>query len=290
MKTIEFTEEIEAPATEIEMELAQIWSSLLNVPLEKIGRHTSFFELGGDSISAMQLVARCRIAGLEVSSAVIFRAVTLKNIAAALKAAKVNTVDQSAVLGQVYLSPIQKAFFTWSTPNKHHFNQSMCLVPKEGLNFAQVHAALKKIIEHHDMLRARFSYLNGRWNQAIDAVNDASFVLEEHSVTEQPELEERILSLQQMVNFESGPLFVGALIHFGSKQRLFLACHHLIIDLVSWRVIIEDLETLCRKKSLPLKTLSFQDWSRSLFERGASSALGWEKHLRPIENTIQRRG
>ena len=74
--------EIEEPQSEMEKKLATIWAGLLKVDIEKIGRQTSFFELGGDSISAIQLVSMCASIGLHVDTKTVFKKPTLAMMAA----------------------------------------------------------------------------------------------------------------------------------------------------------------------------------------------------------------
>ena len=73
---------IKHPVSEDEVKLAKLWARLLNVPVDRIGQDTTFLELGGDSISAIQLVEMASQENLSLTTAKIFQSMTLKKIAA----------------------------------------------------------------------------------------------------------------------------------------------------------------------------------------------------------------
>lgn len=294
MMKLEVIVDFEAPETETEKVLAKIWASLLVADVSKIGRQTSFFELGGDSISAIQLVSRCKMAGLSLSTVQIMKSQTLRRLAAASKKMDVkNSVLEGPIVGPVRLSPVQDWFFKSEAANPHHYNQSMYLVPRSRLEVGAVSSALVSLANHHDMLRAEYKRTEeGFWKQSIRSTSDAIVPhVESISVKTDDELDQHILSLQQSLSLTGGRLMAGLLINFNSTQKLFLTIHHLVVDLVSWRIIFEDLETLLCGGKLVAKTTSFKRWTEETFSHFDFETLqtDWTAHIRPIQNMIQAR-
>lgn len=277
------------PIGEKEVALAKIWASLLNVELSKIGRSTSFFEIGGDSISAMQLVAKCRSVGWKVSNKLIFKLSTLKRIAASLESSVLVSLDQEEVNGSLPLTPIQRLFFGLNNNDSSHFNQSMLLKPCTLLNAEKMQEVLNVLATHHDLLRAHYvKGSDGTWEQTIWPVKEFVHpLLSTETVDSASEMEKCIWGLQSALDIENGPLYASSLITLEGEQFFFLTFHHLIIDLVSWRVLLEDIETLVLGERLPPKTTSFKKWSENLNEK-IERGVSWS--FEPVDNTVQRSG
>jgi hypothetical protein len=279
---------LEAPETEMERQLAQIWSDLLNVDLSRIGRHTSFFELGGDSISVIQLISRCKEKGLKMTSNRVFKLQLLSRVAFELQRIDTRAFRNYAVeSGVCCLTPIQEFFFSSSRPNRNHYNQSVLWRVRIRQDFKRIQDALNKLTTHHDMLRAKFTENNGVWVQEIQSVEDfqeVAFVSKE--VVTKQELESLLLSLQCSLRL-GGPLLSSAVIEFSGVQLLFICCHHLVVDLVSWRIIAEDLEYLLKGEDLPSKGTSFIRWSAALHHHIERSESDWSVHLKDVQNVFQ---
>ena len=281
---------IELPSTEAELSLAMIWSKLLNADLSSIGLQTSFFELGGDSISGMQLVSRCRAQGWSLNSKSIFKLSTLKRIAASMTKNGINNhKENEIVVGDVPLTSIQRQFFGWDMSNIHHFNQSTLLIPSVELTINQVQQAINKLSVHHDMLRAVYHRNNNEWKQSVQDPKEFNYpTVQEYRVGTQQELEEYVQQSQKQLNIENGPLYLCSLIQYGNSQRLFLTIHHLVIDLVSWRVIYEDLEALFKGQELQPKSMSFKNWSE-LMQKEIGDNEMWNQHTVDVCNVVQNR-
>ncbi|KAI8892326.1 hypothetical protein BC833DRAFT_625943, partial [Globomyces pollinis-pini] len=286
---IELTEDVHLPTTKDELELAAIWSSLLNVRLSIIGRNTSFFALGGDSISAIQLVSRLKQIGWKTSSAVIFQAQTLKRLAIMKIDMKesAHNYEDGPISGDVMLTPIQKLFFNRELKVPNHFNQSMLFVPTLRVSPKSIESAVKNLANHHDMLRAKYTLEDGQWKQTIISMEEFDFpsIITGHVKTE-IDLKEVIKQVQQSLSIETGKIFAYALFDFISEQRLFFTVHHLAVDLVSWRILGEDIESILLGRGLPPKTMSFQTWSKEL-ETYSSTNNHMHKSELFAENTIQ---
>ncbi|KAL2911187.1 hypothetical protein HK105_209353 [Polyrhizophydium stewartii] len=267
--------------TDTERALAAVWSQVLGVHVADIGRATSFFALGGDSISAIRLVAKAKQQGLTLSSALIFKAPTLAKMALAATVTETRAAVSSApVTGSVALTPIQHMFFAHDWINISHFNQSFVVTPRDRLDIAALTAAIAGLAEHHDMLRARFAQGDdGAWSQTLlppspqtDAANVLAVVVESDD-----DALACIREAQESLSITDGPLLAVRLLHMhDGSQRLFFGIHHLVVDLVSWRVLLDDLETLLRGRPLAPKTLSFQAWAARMAAHAATlDAAPW---------------
>ncbi|HEX3554405.1 MAG TPA: amino acid adenylation domain-containing protein [Thermoanaerobaculia bacterium] len=259
------------PRTPKEERLAGIWREVLG--LAEVGIHDNFFQLGGDSILSIQIVARARREGLLLTPRQIFESQTIAELAAVTAGdASPESLgeDQGPVVGEAPLTPIQRRFFAEGRREPWRFNQAVLLVPRERLAAAPLAAALDRLAAHHDALRLRFVRAGGagdEWRQAHAPV--APVPLVEVDLTAVPavsadELEAAVEQLQSGLDLAQGPLFTAALFRQGGGDRLLLTAHHLVVDGVSWRVLLEDLAAACRGFDLPAKTTSWKSWTERL--------------------------
>ncbi|HZI11501.1 MAG TPA: amino acid adenylation domain-containing protein, partial [Myxococcus sp.] len=274
-----------APRDSTEEALASIWAAVLRVP--QVGIHDNFFALGGDSILSLQLIARARAAGLHLTPRHLFQHPTIAQLAAVVATAPASQAEQGLVEGEVPLTPIQRAFLeTHSAQEPHHFNQAVMLEVKQRLNASVLEAALRKVVEHHDALRLRFAREDGRWQQYnLGAVQEPlSRFVDLSGVPEDGRarvIAEVAGELHAGFRLEAPPLLRAALFDGGraGDVRLLLVAHHLVVDTVSWRVLVEDLELCCemlsrgQAPSLPPKTTPFKDWAERLRAHALSEAL-----------------
>jgi|CXWL01.1.fsa_nt_gi amino acid adenylation domain-containing protein/non-ribosomal peptide synthase protein (TIGR01720 family) len=266
------------PRNTIEEILVKIWRQILG--LERIGIYDNFFALGGDSIMAIQMVGRARQVDLIFTPHQIFQQQTIAELAnVAGRVANAQRSEQGAISGVVPLTPIQCWFFEQNLPNPSHWNQAVLLEVKgfvEPLIFEQ---AVMYLISHHDALRSRFSLEDDMWRQNT-LMQESHLVfhrvdLSEVDQTEQVNsIETECNRWQASLHLTKGPLLrmvwfdLGA----GCNSRLLLAIHHLVVDGVSWRILLEDLQTICRQLmqgetvALPPKTTSFKYWAERLHQ------------------------
>ncbi|HYO56030.1 condensation domain-containing protein, partial [Archangium sp.] len=275
-----------APRTPVEEKLAAVWASVLK--LERVGVEDNFFELGGDSIISLQIVARAAQAGLHVTPRQLFERRTVAELAKVAVAAK-QRGEQGVVVGPVPLTPIQHWFFEQGLPAAHHFNQSMLLEVGRPVEVERLEQALSRLLEHHDGLRLRFVEEGGRWSQ-VNAGVEGKVALKRVDLSGQGEqqqhaaMEQVGAELQSGLNLTEGPLVRAALFERGEGRtgRLLLVIHHLVVDMVSWRVLLEDLNTAYeqlergQRVALPAKTTSFKTWAGKLLEHAQSEELGKE--------------
>lgn len=254
------------PVTRAERTLQALWAQVLNVPPGDIGADDSFFRLGGDSITAMQLSALLRSAGFSTHVSDIFHAKTLARLAPLLVSATPTSLDNNEQEDVLFgMSPIQQLFFNLMPKGANHFNQSFLLPIAQRLTLNDIAQAVNVVVQHHSALRTRFQQADdGQWTQVITGLIDQSCCCQETVVGSLDEARDVMHASQRCLNFQDGPIFSVDLIDVGLKEQyLFLVAHHLVIDLVSWRVILGDLEELLQtgKLSGP-QSLPFQIWCR----------------------------
>jgi non-ribosomal peptide synthase protein (TIGR01720 family) len=256
--------------------------------LEQVGATDHFFELGGDSILSIQVVARCRQAGVAISTRDIFEHPTLADLArSASQPVPATPINAAAPDGRLMaLTPIQQWFFEHDFASMNHWNQAFLFKVPFGLDIARLQRCLEAIVAHHDALRLRFRKQQGGW-QAEPAVTSDPIVLERLDLSiESPESRVRLIeahcaACQGKLDIERGPLLHAAHFDFGTGApgRLFLVVHHLAVDGVSWRILLEDLESAydCLSRgqpvSLPRNTTSFQQWADRLAEYARSAGV-----------------
>ncbi|WP_067827391.1 non-ribosomal peptide synthetase [Nocardia inohanensis] len=244
--------EYRAPSTATEKALAAIVAELLG--RDRVGVHDSFFALGGDSILAIQLVSRARLHGLELSPLQVFEHRTVAALAAlAEEAGEAIVLEElpGGGVGDIPLTPI----VSWMLERGGDFGrfaQTAVLEMPRGITREQIVATVTAVVDRHDMLRARLRQQDGQWRLStgepgtveVDKVlhriefSTASAVeLREYAATELDSAFERLdpaegVMLQLVWLDPVDPQHAG---------RLILVAHHLVIDGVSWRILVPDL-------------------------------------------------
>ncbi|HEX6346256.1 amino acid adenylation domain-containing protein, partial [Umezawaea sp.] len=270
------------PTTPVERELARVWAEVLRV--DRVGIEDNFFELGGDSILSIQLVARARQAGLRLSSKDVFLHPTVAELAATATAA-VEQVPDAPTAGPAPLTPIQEWFFETAPRAPHHFTMSTHVELAPGVDERALATAVDAVVAHHPALRTRFTRVDGRWAQEVVPtpptgvlrVRDLSG-LDERGQREAADTD--ALEAQSSLDLAAGPLVRAVLFRLGGgRSRLFLAVHHLVVDGVSWRILLDDLDTAYQRVSrgepvapAPAGT-AFSTWARRLADRVAAGEL-----------------
>jgi amino acid adenylation domain-containing protein/non-ribosomal peptide synthase protein (TIGR01720 family) len=280
------------PRTPAERQLAEIWSAILGV--DRIGIHDSFFDRGGDSIQSILVVARAKQAGLRLNPQQLFQYPTIAELARVAEPCLAMASDQGPVVGPVPLTPIQRWFFERRLPEPHHFNQSVLLEVRQSLDARALRAAVRELMKHHDALRLCFQETESGWEQdqsGLEAADLQAFSIVDlrglSGAEQKDALETCAAGVQSSLDLASGPLLRVVLFQWeGASGRLLMVAHHLVVDGVSWRILLEDLwsgyEQLSQLRSrgsvqLPPKTSSFQAWSRRLSEYARSERLEVEK-------------
>ncbi|WP_458130728.1 non-ribosomal peptide synthetase [Pseudomonas sp. R3-41] len=272
-----------APSNALEQTLAAIWCDVLNVT--QVGLNDNFFELGGDSILSIQVVSRARQQGIHFTPRDLFQHQTVQTLSAVATRSQQVHAEQGLVQGESGLTPIQHWFFDRPMPNRHHWNQALLLEPTTALDPQPLEQALHAIFQHHDALRLVFGETAGHWRAEHQPLSDA-VLLQQVSVDTAQACEALFAQAQSRFNLATGPLLHAVLAQTpDGRQRLLIVIHHLVVDGVSWRVLMDDLQTVYRQlvagqeMQLPAKTSPLRDWAARLQAYAGSESLreelGW---------------
>jgi amino acid adenylation domain-containing protein/non-ribosomal peptide synthase protein (TIGR01720 family) len=260
------------PEGEVELILASIWTEVLG--LEQVGRHDNFFELGGDSILSLQIVARLRQAGWKISPKQLFEHQTVSSLAGVAQSIVGDVELVSKTTGEVPLLPIQADFFAESMPNRHHWNQAVLLHSKAALDIQALSQSIVALVQQHDGLRLNYSEQDdGSWLQSYIDIsnNELSELFWLRKASNADEVEVLCNEAQRSLDISNGPLLRALAIELPDNSwRVLLVIHHLVVDGVSWRILLGDLQTAYQQiqnkqaVNLPLKSSSYLDWSAAL--------------------------
>ena len=215
----------------IESQLRTIWGKALNLPADKIGMHQSFLHLGGDSISAMQVMSSCRAQDLGITVQDIIQSKSITQLAQRVTLPEVTSHEDEMTDVPFDLSPIQKLYFECIGNNKNHFNQSVILRFSRKIEEDSVISALNAIVEAHSMLRARFTTNEtGIWQQRVLSEVQSSYRYGTQ-ITNMTNLSAVIERSQKGLDIQSGPVFAADLLNTQdeNQQLILLVAHHLVI-------------------------------------------------------------
>ncbi|MBL0388672.1 amino acid adenylation domain-containing protein [Tumebacillus sp. ITR2] len=263
------TEELADETQEI---LIQVLRELLQV--EEIKPRDNFYFLGGDSVKAIQLASKLREHGLHIAVKDVLAYPVICELAAAVEHRVTPSAPQKAAVGEVLPTPILSWFARQRFPLAHHWNQSVLLRVQRDIQVAHLQSALDLLVAHHDSLRLTFNVESNRFAYAERL--DSHVPLQEVKTTSDwlPTIAE---SVKASMNLETGPVFQAALFELGPEgRRLLLTAHHIAVDAVSWRILLEDLSRLCThlqdgtSPRLPEKSHTVQAFAERLHEQGGT--------------------
>ncbi|GAA2614013.1 amino acid adenylation domain-containing protein [Streptomyces axinellae] len=255
------------PRTREERLFADIWCAVLG--LTEVGADENFFALGGDSLRAIEVATRAGEAGYRITPNQLFQHQILADLAAEAnlsEAGPAPVAEQEEITGRSPLTPIQRAFFADGDPERDHLTQYTVLELAPDLEPDTVDIALDTLVAHHDQLRAAFTRNSGGWVQEIRPHKPCRRI--EHLAPDAG-VEAALRHAVEGFALGDGVVLRAAL----TGRTLVLAVHHLCVDVVSWRVLLEDLGTLCQGGDLPAKTTSFRTWANRLHERACGPEL-----------------
>jgi amino acid adenylation domain-containing protein/FkbM family methyltransferase/non-ribosomal peptide synthase protein (TIGR01720 family) len=265
-----------APRTATERVLADVWRDVLGRP--SIGIDDNFFELGGDSILSIQIVARALPRGVRLTPRDLFQYQTIAALAVAADAAAADaSATQAAASGPVPLTPIQRWFFAQTHPERHHFNQSVMLAVRTPVDTQALGAAVVAVLARHDALRLRFAesptdgwhawlpaavaahqdvgtnadadagariHADANAAPTIAAASSSITCVDLRNVATIAQARVSLMvatDAQRSLDLSAGPLLRVLLIQTTAGPRVLLVAHHVVMDGVSWRVMLDDL-------------------------------------------------
>ncbi|CAN8104307.1 unnamed protein product [Discula destructiva] len=285
--TIVTDQALAQPENDIEKEVQKLVARVLQVPQDQVGMNFAFGQLGGDEVTAMALVTNARVKSIFLEShEILHQGNTLAHLAAIGAqrgglAHKWNT-DQSLAIVDVPetptatffdLSPMQKLYFHTrmggdaalraSSDGSYRFNSSLLFRVGKGFAMQDISATTDAVVGQHAMLRSRFAEVKGEWMQRILPKVEGSYSFMHYTISTNQQVEAVVQNTQAMINVEEGPVFaVAHLQTTDGHQMIFVAAHHLVVDVASWRLIISDMdESLQQGTLLSQKALPFQQWT-----------------------------
>ncbi|MCY8950732.1 amino acid adenylation domain-containing protein [Bacillus atrophaeus] len=281
-----------APCTDKQTMMAGIWEDVLSI--SRVGIHDSFFDLGGDSIKALQVSARLAAEGWKMTIRDLFQFPTIQKLTDHITPA-VSAADQGPVEGKAVLTPIQRRFFSQPDAFRYHYNQSVVLFNEIGFRDNALRQALRRLAVHHDALRMVFTKDQAgriiQHNRGTDLQDEELYHLHITDWTKEPQAlihaEEQIAKeearIQKAMRLEQGPLLQAGLFKTADGDYLLIAIHHLVVDGVSWRILLEDLSAAYqhalegREIKLPPKSDSYLSYANALMQSAESRKLLQEK-------------
>ena len=271
-----------APHTDAERTLVDIWTRVLKTA--RVGIHDNFFELGGDSILSIQVIAAANSAGLRLTPRHMFQHPTIAELASVAGTVALSPTAEDRPDGEVPLTPIQHWFFEQRFADAHHFNQAVLLRSARRIDARALDIAMQHVIEHHDALRLRFD--GGELPVQRYVPVDGRPIVDDVDITSLPQADvpamvERVANERQAsLHLTDGPLVRVTLFNRreGGDSYLLIVIHHLVVDGVSWRIILEDLALAYQhaqageRSEFPPKTASYKRWSEHLRDYAESDA------------------
>ncbi|MGB3371647.1 MAG: amino acid adenylation domain-containing protein, partial [Rhodococcus sp. (in: high G+C Gram-positive bacteria)] len=301
--------------TQVEKLLAGLFSEVLQ--LDNVGVDDSFFALGGDSIMSIQLVARAKAAGLVLTPRDVFERKTvaaLAEVALAADSASVAVLDElpGGGVGEVPLTPITRWMIDRTQVFDRHTQTALLSMPS-GIDRSALEGTVQAVLDHHDMLRARLRHHDAAWTMDVQPVGSVAAAAVLHRVTVDSTTGDKFSSLAAAELDRAAARLdpaSGAMIQFvwfaseTDSGRLLIVAHHLVVDGVSWRVLVPDLATAWSQINagdeaalLPVGT-SMRRWAHGLVETAESRRRElsmWEDTLsgsdplvgsRPLDPTV----
>ncbi|MDM0116496.1 condensation domain-containing protein [Variovorax sp. J22R133] len=274
-------------STETEHRLAAVWREVMS--LTEVGVDDDFFALGGDSILAAVIVSKASAEGLYMKPRDLFQYPTIAALARVVSTTPAIAVEQAPLVGLVEPGPAAAWFFDAVQVDRSHFNQALLLEMREVPDAALMDTTLRLLAQQHDALRSRFEQVDGRWQQrflAIDAWQPPAWVAidctdaSSGSVVQQT-WHDAIAAAQSSLDIEGGPLWQMRWLDAGplSASRLLFVAHHLLVDGVSWSILLQDMADIYASLKAgaqglrPAKTSSTSDWVQAWRARMATGAL-----------------
>lgn len=276
--------ELVAPKNEMEQKLIDVIKEVLGV--ERIGMSDNFYWLGGDSIKAIQVAAKLNKMGLKIKTKDILSNAVFEEMAIHLERTLFNDeADQNPCEGYVEHTPITSWFFSQPFENFNYYNQSVLLTLKKDIHMEKLQRALKELICHHDALRLNYDTKSNKMffnpdHLSIGCEVNVFDLLHYPYDKQDSEMVCIGEELKSSMDIENGLLIKSCVFDLGTRgKRLLLTAHHLVIDGVSWRIVLEDLANLLshnnnnKEAILPMKTLSIQKWALALARYAQNYAL-----------------
>jgi len=281
-----------------EFKVAKIWEKTLRIPLEKIGANSNFFELGGDSLMTIEVAGALEQESIFIEPHELYQYRTISSIVENARDVRSLKLDNDLVSGEVGLLPRQEKFFSDGLDCKEHWNRLMAVEFNTDLDNAKIEKALNIIINHHDGLRLVFKENQGKWSAYNEAAAELKIERYDLSNLSEADTEQEIantLNNLSVFNLAKAPLIRAAVFKKSETNSYFaLIIHHLLIDMRSLRIILEDMLKVYQqlvmgiKPIMPNKTTSLKEWSQKLKDFASQNDFSeeltyWQQQLTQTE-------
>ncbi|KAJ1656422.1 Nonribosomal peptide synthetase [Dispira simplex] len=275
--------------TPMQHRLVSILCDILHLNTEHVHpHHDTFFTLGGNSLSALQFISRCKADGIHLAMADVNRHATVASLAK--RASEIvgrsitNLQPAEFTHGPFSLAPAQHMYFNWDLVDPHHWPLPLLM------KFMTQHALegwnriVTSLVSHHDMMRARFEQVDGEWHGRVLSIDDDPVKVNQVTLDDETDYWQIITEANQTMNFTTGPIYLAYVINYQDTQYFYLALHHLISDMVSLSLLAEDICTLLNDQPLPGKTLPYSAWSQNL--DGLRKTISLDPYELPSEDEL----
>jgi aryl carrier-like protein len=272
------------PPLSVEQQLSNIWAEVLGV--EKVGVHDNFFDLGGDSILSIQVVARANQVGLQLALRQLFEHPTIAELASVV--AKPTTVFSPAYFPVSY-SQQRLWIQDQLVPGSPFYNIPSALRLNGPLNVPVLERCFNEIIRRHEALRTTFQVIEGRPVQVITPEVSLTFLVFDISSESRVEQEKTLSRVtqedaQRPFDLSRGPLLRLTLLRFGEDEHvLLIVMHHIISDEWSFSIFIREMVALYNAfaagEPSPLPELYIQYADFAIWQREWLSSELLEEHL-----------
>jgi amino acid adenylation domain-containing protein/non-ribosomal peptide synthase protein (TIGR01720 family) len=271
------------PRTGDEALLVEVFARVLGV--ERVGIHQNFFELGGDSIRLLQVTAELGRRQRRIAIAEVYRHPTVAGLAVMMQAGEIGA-EQGLVVGPAPLTATQAWFFRTYRGNRNHFNQSVLLRLRDSLALDALETAMQALLRHHDALRLGVAEQDGRWRQHFNDLpaGPVATLIDLRDVADaDAALTRHADAAQRGMDLAAGRVVAALLCRLPQQDAVLLVIHHLAVDAVSWRILLDDLTAALdagrqgRPPALPPKTHAFRDWAEHQARAALSPALAAER-------------
>lgn len=286
--------EVEPPMNEVQEHMIKVFQDILG--RNRIGINHNFFTIGGDSIKAIQVISRLKQYGIFIEMKDLYLLGTIKGLSECVKLTE-KVISQDEIVGEFLLTPIQRWFFDNNYFNKHHWNQSLLLYHSHKLQDTMIEEIFNKLIAHHDILRCVYIKEEHTYKGYIMPIDETKLNIEVIYIEDDnvnSTITKKTECLQSSFNLNLAPLLKIALFHTPKGDYLLMIAHHLLIDGVSWRIILEDFTMAYNQRieekemELPPKTDSYSLWGQEVFRYSQSKALEREiAYWNKLENRKQ---
>jgi amino acid adenylation domain-containing protein/non-ribosomal peptide synthase protein (TIGR01720 family) len=235
--------------SDLERRIAAIWAQILGVA--RVGLDDNFFEIGGDSILGLQVVARARRQDIAITPRQLFEKPTVSGLALVASSASGEQVERPTIGGSAPLTSIQRWFFNCGFEDAHHWNMALVLELTEKICFEVIADALSSVAAQHPVLRSTFIREDGEWRQRLGSGRGPSVRAVDLTATgtgeDNQEIQSVVASEQAGLDLTDGPMLRAVLFRTESNRpdRLLIVVHHLVADAVSLSTLAEELDRAC---------------------------------------------